>query len=289
MSLRHRALGGATAAIITGALGVSGVMADPAAVSGLNLEVGGNATFLEDTEVYGGNASVAFPLAEQFGLQADGYVGDLEEEVVWGIGGQIFWRSASQGSLGLNVAHLELGDFVSLQNYSLDAEMYADALTFSGGVGYIDNDLADGSGVGTLGLKLYLTDSFTIAATGSGLFGGDVEGGVFTADAELGFYDFRPGLSIFGAATTETDAEEFTLSAGLKMQLGGKAQTLKQRDRQDRRDNQFTGSAGILQKSTAVISRVAGAQAAGIPAGCNILQDDLDALLLCPLAAALAP
>jgi len=116
------------------------------AVDGFNAKIdgyGGGANHI--SSLYGADGSLAFPIAQQWGVQLDGGVGSFNSSGTARGAGHVFWRDPSVGLLGAygSYSHWNgIGGVIiprtglSISRFGAEGEYYWGRWTFGGVVGY---------------------------------------------------------------------------------------------------------------------------------------------------------
>jgi hypothetical protein len=172
----------------------------PAAVAGTSFVLEGFGGGDDNGAIYGGAGSIAIPLGDRAGLQADGIAGVAGGDTGFGGGAlQLFYRDPQRFSVGIAGGAYAL-DSVSQYAAAGFVEFYLDTITLEGLVGYQGGDIAD-SWYGRAGLSVYATPNLRL---GAGLrydevseWGGDVQ-----VEALLGS---SPGLSLYATGVFDDD------------------------------------------------------------------------------------
>ncbi|MBV9330629.1 MAG: hypothetical protein JOZ55_03650, partial [Alphaproteobacteria bacterium] len=218
------AISAVAAAVPGAALAQDGDMT--AAVSQPNATLLTQATFVNvghaDDVRYDAGGDVTLPLGHDFGIQADAGGGTHS---YWGFGGHLFWRDPSWGLLGAVVSD-ESMENTRLTRYAGEAELYLDAITLAGRVGYQDGDVRHGM-FGRADVDFFITPSFELR--------GGFEGspGIGMARAGLEFQpapDALAGLSLFADASFGGATNIMT---GIKFHFGAPAMSLIDRQRHE--------------------------------------------------------
>lgn len=197
-----------------------------AAVSQPNATLLTQATFVNvghvDDVRYDAGGDVTLPLGHDFGVQADGGGGTHD---YWGFGGHLFWRDPDWGLLGAVVSD-ESMEGTRLTRYAGEAELYLDAITLSGRVGYQNGDVRQGL-FGRADVDFFVTPSFELR--------GGFEGSPGLGMARAGL-EFQPvpeawsGLSLFADASFGGATNIMT---GIKFHFGAPAMSLIDRQRHE--------------------------------------------------------
>lgn len=138
-------------------------MAAEPAVSGLNGKAEG-AFGSNDGDGFGyGAASIAAPLGDRFGVQADVLAGSHDGYFIGSGGLHAFWRDPSVGLAGLYVSRTEYDRYGGRhQNkYGVEGELYLDRVTLSGVGGYTTGDVTS-DGFSNLNASYYASDDFRL-------------------------------------------------------------------------------------------------------------------------------
>ncbi len=116
------------------------------AVDGINGKIAGFGGGTNHTgDFYGGNGSLAFPIAQQWGAQIDGGVGSLDSSG-WSRGaGHVFWRDPSLGLVGAYGSYFHWNGIgavsiprigVNVSRFAAEGEYYWSRWTVRGLAGY---------------------------------------------------------------------------------------------------------------------------------------------------------
>ena len=213
------------------------------AVDGVNGKIavfGGGANHSND--FYGTSGSLAFPLAQQWGVQIDGEIEDSATSVAARGAGHLFWRDPSIGLLGAYgfYSH-QTGNIIgtSISRFAPEGEYYLSRWTLRGLAGYETVRLDASSVAGLPGTtnrffdqvsaSYYLTDNFKLA------IGHDYCTGRHSLilSGEHG-YALGGGLmaSLFATARFAEGGDNSVLG-GLRLYFGQRDKTLIDRNRQD--------------------------------------------------------
>ncbi|MGB0921835.1 MAG: hypothetical protein ACPG1C_11015 [Alphaproteobacteria bacterium] len=232
----------ASAAFATALAFATPAAAEMPAVAGTNVDLEGFGIIIDEDTLYGGAGSLALPITEQIGAQIDVVGGDFDEEFTWGVAGRLFWRSPTAGRIGLTASHVEFGDLFDMQQYALEGEYFFDAVTLQASGIYQDDEITEGGGLLNLGLRIYPSDNFVINLAASGKTFDDFDDiqGAVGLEAQL----FN-GFSLFADAYVGSESDE-TYMLGLKVNLGGRAKSLKDQHRMEQVENFLLGSSGAF-------------------------------------------
>lgn len=74
------------------------------------------------------SASLAAPLAANYGVQLDAMVGEIDPDDVHGLGGHLFWRDWGKGLVGITGSWSEF-DQTEMHRLGLEGEYYLDRFT----------------------------------------------------------------------------------------------------------------------------------------------------------------
>lgn len=255
------------------------------AVSGLNFKIG-IAGGLSDGGIYFnelgterdnsqhivGTASATTPILHQFGFQLDGLLGYINRdddipivgggsdsavdgEMVFGVGGHLFWRDPMKALVGVTASYVEFEgddgafDFfpleyapgLSITRVGAEAELYLEQFTLAAGAGYqfIDftgdfvphpnSGFEDDGLYGQLDLSWYATDNLVLSVGAATDPNTDILGtaGVEWAPAIESF----DGLALFADGAVGED-DYASASLGVRFYFG-EGKTLKERHRFD--------------------------------------------------------
>jgi hypothetical protein len=120
--------------------GFSGSVSASGAVSGLNGKVSGLYGGVDGEDTTAAEASISIPLGNQFGFQADGLIGEIDPENVYGIGGHLFWRNSQLALLGITGTWAEYND-VGINRVGIEGEYYLNQFTFAAALGRQGGDI----------------------------------------------------------------------------------------------------------------------------------------------------
>ena len=225
------------------------------AVDGFNAKIdgyGGGANHI--SSLYGANGSLAFPIAQQWGVQLDGGVGSFNSSGTARGAGHVFWRDPSVGLLGAygSYSHWNGVGFATIPRIgtnisrgAVEGEYYAGRWTFGGLAGYetvranvpvvagllpfsIPNRFFD-----SIRASYYVTDNFKLSI-----------GHVYTIGRNAltlgGEYGFALGggrmASLFAQGVIGEGGNNAVLG-GLRIYFGQHDKTLIERNRQDDPDD----------------------------------------------------
>lgn len=232
----------ASAAIASTVAFATPAAAEMPAVAGTNVGIEGFGMMFDnekfDEATYGLGASLALPLGEQFGVQFDAIGNDLDGEFVWGAAGRAFWRSPTVGRFGVAVSHVDVGDLFDMQQYAIEGEWFANWLTLSGLALYQDEEILDGGWLFGLGARAYVTDNLVIQGGALSQTYDDIDDLSFNLGAQAQLFN---GFSLYGDARFADEAEEL-YTVGIKLNLGGRAKTLKEQHRMEEVENFLLGT-----------------------------------------------
>lgn len=240
----------------------AGAVAEMPAVTGFNAKVDGTYGQLDGEDNFGLGGSVALPLIEQLGLQVDAGLGMLgeDENMSYGAGASLFWRSSSVGSFGLSATYVDVEDAAWLTRYQADGELYLGDLTLSGLLGMHDSDFGGDAFVTGGAAKYYVMPNVAVEG-GVDYFGFDgVEDIQFKLGAEVGLADI---LSVYANGKMGKESDD-SISIGLRVAFGSSTSDLKKQHREYMKPNN-TVNALLLQNDTLLNNAafVQEAQAAG--------------------------
>ncbi len=216
------------------------------AVSGANAKVEGllgNADG-ETAKVVGG--SVTVPLGKTFGLQIDGALGSIDEDL-HGLGFHFFTRDPERYLLGVTGLTADLDGF-DVHRLGFEAELYLNQLTLIGIVGQQFGDADDNAHM-NIDLRYYPLDNLMFSTGGSLA---DKQQGRLHIGAE---YQIIKGLAVYAdLAIGESDYEH--VMTGVRYYFG-QDKSLIRRHREDDPDNNVVyGLLSSYQKSKPARSAV---------------------------------
>jgi hypothetical protein len=188
--------------------------------------------------VYGGGASLSIPVAQQWGLQLDGF---SESEKGHGTNGgtaQLFWRDPSIGLLGAYVSYERANGPVSanVQQYAGEGELYLSRWTLGGLVGVDKISVNSGGPLPSptrffdeVRASYYATDNFQLHA-----------GHVYTIGTHFLTLGTEYGVPLGGGRMASLFADGWIgehgnngARAGLRVYFGQHDKSLIERHRQD--------------------------------------------------------
>lgn len=179
---------------------------------------------IDNSEAGNISGSLAFPLNDQLGAQIDGVLGTLEDEMLYGGAGHLFWRDPTRALLGMTATYVRWYD-LDVWRIGAEAEAYIQQATLAAQIGNQAGDLGDALYT-SASLRYYLADeNLMIAAGGSQLDGQNQ----FFADLE--YQTALNGLSLFAGGAIGEDNYELFLG-GLRFYFG-EEKTLMLRHRED--------------------------------------------------------
>ncbi|HMP81701.1 MAG TPA: hypothetical protein PKA41_03220 [Verrucomicrobiota bacterium] len=205
----------------------------PPAVSSVNgkIDYAGGDMNSETGHNFGG--SVSFPIARQFGFQADGLYSNIGCEDFYGGAGHLFWRNPESGLIGVAGGYL-YRDGVDTYQIGGEGEYYLGRFTFRcfAGVSSInyDNsapfiDTSPTCFIGRVSADWYALDDLRLGASYTTSFDNDL----FKADAE--YQTPLRGLALTAeVAVGSYDYDHWLL--GVRYYFGGN-KSLRDRQRQD--------------------------------------------------------
>lgn len=211
----------------------SGIVTAGEAVSELNGKVAYSGGSMEGDGGQNGFGSVSLPIADHFGLQADGLYTNVSDRDFYGAGGHLFWRDWDKGLLGITGATLQEDDIIA-GLVAAEAEYYLNRFTLAAGAGvatidydesvpFIDANPTDF--YGSLGLRYYPLDDLMLAGSYAYVFDDSLVLG------ELEYQTPIDGLTFFAEfADGENDYEHALF--GVQFYLG-KSKSLIRRHRED--------------------------------------------------------
>lgn len=225
------------------------------AVDGFNAKIdgyGGGADHIRS--LYGGSGSLAFPIAQQWGVQLDGGVGSFDSSGTSRGAGHVFWRDPSVGLLGAygSYSHWNGIGFATIPRigantarYAAEGEAYWGRWTFAGLAGYeaVRINAPFVAGVPPLSIpnrffdsiraSYYLTDNFKLSIGHIYTIGRNA----LTLGSEYGFA-FGGGrmASLFAEGIIGGGGNNL-VRGGLRIYFGQRDKTLIDRNRQDDPDH----------------------------------------------------
>lgn len=213
---------------------------DLPAVSGPNGKVSVEGGSFDDESAGVALGSFAMPLGHSFGLQADGALGSIDDEILGGGGLHLFTRDPSSYLLGAYGSY-HTWDSIDIWRLAAEAELYLGRFTLDGLAGYESVNLpseADGLLVltpdddhffGQADVAYYITDDFKVY--GGYRYMNETSFGAAGAEYLIRGHDVP--LSLF--ARGDFGDEEYTsITGGLKVYLSGDPQkSLIDRHRRD--------------------------------------------------------
>lgn len=172
----------------------------PVAVAGTSFTLEAFGGGDDNGGIYGGAGSIAIPLSDSLGLQADAIGGAVGDDTGFAGGAaQLFYRDPQQFSIGVAGGGYAID---SLGQWAVAgiAEFYLDTVTLEGLAGYQNGDIADGW-YGRVGLSVYATPNLRI---GAGVRYDEISewGGDIQVEALLGN---DPGVSVFATGLLDDD------------------------------------------------------------------------------------
>jgi hypothetical protein len=211
----------------------SGVLTAGEAVSELNGKLAYSAGSMEGDTGQNVLGSISFPIAANFGFQADGLYTHVSDRDFYGAGAHLFWRDWDKGLLGIVGAGL-WEDEIRAGLFGVEAEYYLNRFTLAAGLGvatidygdsapFIDTDVTDF--YASLGLRYYPLDDLMLSA--SYLH-------VFDNNLVLGGLEYQTpirGLSLFAEVARGEHGYDHAL-LGLQIYFG-RTKSLVRRHRED--------------------------------------------------------
>jgi hypothetical protein len=206
--------------------------ADGPAVSVINAKIEGfggiaNVENDPDDSVWGGAASLTFPLGEFLGFQIDGLGGEFNENETFAAGAHLFWRDPELALLGATYSYTDLY-FIDFERAGVEGEYYLNRLTFKAQVGWQGGRNLIDSAYGGGSASYYFLENLVLqigAQAGSDHYLG-------TAQAEWQpAFNMLPGLTVF--ANGGIGDEDYSHGLfGLRYYFGA-TKTLIKRHRED--------------------------------------------------------
>jgi hypothetical protein len=203
-----------------------GALAGGPAVSGPNVKFSIEGGQYDDEESFLALGSYTMPLGTAFGLQADGAIGSIDDEIMGGGGLHLFARDPSSYLIGVYGSY-HTWESIDIWRAAGEFEFYLDKISLTGLAGYEGIDFPstrngllvlnsdDDHFFGRVDLAYYLTDDFKV----SGGYRYESEASLGTASAEYLFRDAGVPMSLF--ARGDWGDEEFNrVTGGVKVYLG---------------------------------------------------------------------
>ena len=188
--------------------------------------------------------SFAVPLTHSFGVQFDGAVGTIDDELLGGGGVHLFTRDPSSYLLGVYGSY-HTWDSIDIWRTAAEAELYLGRFSLGGLAGYESVDVPTTSGgllvltpddehfFGKLNLSYYATENFKLSAG----YRYESEISLGTASAEYLITGYETPVSVFARGDFGED-DYNSVSGGLKIYFGADPRkSLIQRHRTEDPDN----------------------------------------------------
>ena len=165
----------AAAGVLSVILTASLAHATDPAVSGLNGKISGEGGLFDDESSGFASGSFAVPLGHAFGMQVDGTLGAIDNQLVGGGGVHLFTRDPSSYLLGVYGSY-HTWDSIDVWRLAGEGELYIDRFTVTGLAGYEKYEVPSFSGglpvltedsghfFGMADLAYYINDDFKIYA-----------------------------------------------------------------------------------------------------------------------------
>jgi hypothetical protein len=210
------------------------------AVSGINGSIEAAGGYVNGSSPLGAGGyghlggSLSLPLAQQFGVQADGLAATVDGISLLGAGAHAFWRDPAKGLLGVYGEGLtaDVGsDRLNKGRIGAEAEYYMERMTFSGIAGYEWGNLHIRNGLFAEVLVGYFaTDDLKLSAGYSYGFAGNM--GLARVDWQLPSSTGLNGVSLFVEGRVG-EGDYKAVLAGVKIPFGVAPKSLKAHERQD--------------------------------------------------------
>jgi hypothetical protein len=217
---------------------------------------------------FGGvEGSYSIPLDYRYGAQVDAMVGLRDGDVMYGVGGHLFWRDPSQGLLGVTGSYVgwdadkgDWGGYTDMARVGVEGEMYLDQLTLAAQAGVQFGKRTDDGLYGRADLRWYASPDLALKL---GVSADAHRNFVAHAGTEFqaGFAGI-PGLTLFADAAAGDD-DYYKVYAGVRIYFGT-PKSLIDRHRRDDPESGLAGQASQLGRPTK-----AGAVAGGGGGGYN--------------------
>lgn len=208
-------------ALILSTVSFPAIAGDAVSATNFKLQaVGGNIDSKDSKAVLG---SFTTPLGQNYGLQLDALVGDVDSDSSHGYGFHGFWRDSDKGLLGLTGSQVESSGN-KLKRLGFEGEYYFPNFTLAGEIGKQQGDVPSAE-YGNLDLTWYPNNHVALS------IGGNKADSVNRQHVGVEYQTTMKGLSLFAdVAQGNGDYDHFML--GLTYYFG-QQKSLKQRHRQD--------------------------------------------------------
>ncbi len=182
--------------------------------------------------IYGVTGAFSAPLSHRFGLQVDGMVGGLGENIFGGVAGHLFWRDPSKGLIGIYSSFTALdldGADNTLGRVGLEGEYYYNRFTAKAFAGYQYGEVGNGF-TSTEKFSFYAQDNLAFSI-GHQYYEGAGNFGTLGAEYQMQPWNqsFTPALYIDGRVGEDSF---YSVRAGLRLYFGSN-KSLIDRHRQD--------------------------------------------------------
>ena len=223
----------------------SGALADAVSDTNGKFELFGGS--VDGTHTENASASIALPLSEKYGFQADILSGQIGKEDINGFGLHLFMRDPSKYLFGVTASYAEQGD-TSLERVGFEGEFYTSNFTFAATTGYQGGDVGSDSYT-TADVHYYINDNLVVTAGGSiadkdDRWGISIEGQTSVS-----------GLSVYAASYSGNYAFDST-TVGVRYYWGAK-KSLKLRHREDDPANTLfntiSGSSNTINSTATIV------------------------------------
>ena len=169
-------------------------------------------------------AKGAVPIGDAFGAQLEAGIG-LDD--YYGVAGHLFTRDPGFGLLGAYASY-EADDNIDISRIAAEAELYLNAITLGGDIGYQGGDVEHGV-FGRVDLKFYASPDFVLSIGGETSPG--IDFGRISAEWRPGF-EALPGLSLFADGEFGNHDYE-SVRIGFTYHFGSSSSSLLDRDRRE--------------------------------------------------------
>jgi hypothetical protein len=232
----RRSLKPLTIATLFGLGTAAGVAADPA-VNQSNLKFTGLGGQVSGDQSWTGVVALTSPIGQEWGLQLEGGVSDVNSDTQVGAAAHLFTRDPDSHLLGVFVAHTSENDFnLDATRIGAEAEIYLQQVTVLAKAGYqFSEDIGD-TAFANLDVRWYATDN--LALTAGGDFANKNTVGRLEAEYMPGFAGM-PGLAFNVRGAVGNDDYD-SVMAGMTYYFGTDA-GLKDRHRKQDPDSALFG------------------------------------------------
>lgn len=220
-------------AFATGLGLASTAFAGNSAVSQINGKIEGFAGDVDSGSSEAGAASIAFPVGDAYGVQLDGFVGDLSDLDTKGVAAHVFWRDSKTGLLGITGSYSDTED-IGMSRVGIEGEYYHNQFTVSAQAGHQSGDVDD-AGYGGMDLRYYALDNLMIEA------GGRIADSDTVAHLGIEYQaplDALPGLSVFADLADGENGYDHAI-VGLRYYFGSKKSLIKRHREDDPKNSVF--------------------------------------------------